>query len=79
MGVVGREGVEVSQLTQATLNVGHMDLHIVLEAAVECIKAHSYKPRSLSNRIMTKILTKSILVNIKNMIIQHCPVVTDFF
>lgn len=35
MGVVGREGVEVTQLTQATLNVGHVDLHIVLEAAVE--------------------------------------------
>ena len=32
VGVVGSESMQVSQLTQATLDVGHVDLHVVLEA-----------------------------------------------
>lgn len=33
VGVVGRESVQVPEPTQAALNVGHMDLHVVLKAA----------------------------------------------
>lgn len=59
MGVVGRKGVEVPQLTQATLNVGHMNLHVVLKAA-EWIKSSQtgacFKQGELLNPVPKNII-----------------------
>lgn len=44
VGVVGREGVQVAHLAEAALDVCHVDLHVVLEAAAG--ETHDYLPRS---------------------------------
>ena len=67
MGVVGRKGVEVPQLTQATLNVGHMNLHVVLKAA-EWIKS-TVKLGHVSNR--GSYLTQSPKTSLPAEWIQH--------
>ena len=40
VGVVGSEGVQVAQLTKATLDVGHVDFYVVLEGTANTGSKH---------------------------------------
>ena len=55
VGVVRSKSMQVSQLTQATLDVGHVDLHVVLEATGEKKKDRQARTPKLSTLLMDTV------------------------